>query len=213
MKRPIHRVPDKGFRDLLAQVADRLPAAQAGSTEALGQLLEACRSYLLLIARQELETALQAKGDAADIVQQTFLEAQRDLARFHGTTPDALLAWLRQLLVNNLANFRRDYRRGKRCLSREISLQSTNRSASNHAEPSAGLDSPSAIMMLNEEAQALSHAVERLPDDYRLVVHLRFREGRSFDAIAKTMQRSPNAVRKLCARAIEALHKKLSAPP
>src|SRR2546423_835189 len=42
--------------------AQRLLAAQAGSREALGDALEACRGYLLLIAQQELEPELQAKG-------------------------------------------------------------------------------------------------------------------------------------------------------
>src|ERR1700722_2632036 len=99
-----------------------LPKARAGSSEALGQVLEACRGYLLLIARQELEPALQAKGGASDLVQQTFLEAQRDLACYHGSTPEALLAWMRRLLLNNVANFRRDFRRHKRRASREVAL-------------------------------------------------------------------------------------------
>src|SRR3984957_13210721 len=99
-----------------------LPKARAGSSEALGQVLEACRGYLLLIAQQELDPALQAKGGASDLVQQAFLEAQRDFAAFHGTTHAALLAWMRQLLVNNLANFRRDFHRDKRRVTREIAL-------------------------------------------------------------------------------------------
>lgn len=212
LTQPIRYVGDDGPGDLLVTIAQWLPAALAGSGEALGQALEACRSYLLLIARKELEPALQAKGDAADLVQQTFLEAQRDLARFHGTTADALLAWLRRLLLNNVANFRRDYHRGKRCVSRELSLRISDRPADSDAEPISGIDSPSVILMLTEQAQALSRAVERLPDDYRLVVHLRYREGQSFEAIAEAMQRSPNAVRKLCARAIESLQKNLTPP-
>src|SRR5215469_16366338 len=105
-------------------IATWLPAARAGSREALGHVLEACRGYLLLIARQELEPALQAKGGASDLVQQTFLEAQRDFAGFHGTTHEALLAWMRRLLLNNLANFRRDHRRKKRRVTREVTLPS-----------------------------------------------------------------------------------------
>src|SRR5262245_26207367 len=77
---------DRGMADAAANAARWLPAARAGSSEALGQVLEACRGYLLLIAGQELEPALRAKGGASDLVQQTFLEAQRDFAGFHGTT-------------------------------------------------------------------------------------------------------------------------------
>src|SRR5271156_1601698 len=108
--------------DARPDAAQWFPAARAGSSEALGQVLEACRGYLLLIAQQELDTKLQAKGGASDLVQQTFLEAQRDFAAFQGTTHAALLAWMRQLLVNNLANFRRDLHRDKRRVTREIPL-------------------------------------------------------------------------------------------
>src|SRR5437899_2062269 len=87
-----------------------LPAARTGSTEALGQLLEACRGYLLLIAQRELAPDLQAKGGASDLVQETFLKAQRHFAGFQGDSEGELKAWLRQLLLNNLADFTRLYR-------------------------------------------------------------------------------------------------------
>ena len=87
-----------------------IPAARAGSKEAIGGALEACRGYLLGIAERELDADLRAKGGASDLVQDTFLEAQRDFAGFRGETQADLLAWLRRLLLNNLANFARTYR-------------------------------------------------------------------------------------------------------
>src|ERR1700730_12825101 len=80
--------------------AQWLPAARSGSLEALGRVLEACRDYLLLVANKELDPKLQAKGGASDLVQQTFLEAQRDFARFRGDSEDELLAWMRHLLLD-----------------------------------------------------------------------------------------------------------------
>src|SRR5205823_5326264 len=77
---------DKAARD----VAQWLPAARAGSSEALGEILEACRGYLLLLAQEELDPGLQAKGGASDLVQQTFMEAQQDFARFQGDSEGAL---------------------------------------------------------------------------------------------------------------------------
>src|ERR1700730_12437904 len=105
--------------------AQWLPAARSGSLEALGRVLEACRDYLLLVANKELDPKLQAKGGASDLVQQTFLEAQRDFARFHGNSEDELLAWMRRLLIHNLADFTRRYRdTGKRQAGLETRLQS-----------------------------------------------------------------------------------------
>ena len=115
--------------NLQVEITRWLPAAQAGSKEAVGQVLEACRAYLLLIAREQLEPALQAKGSASDLVQQTFLEAQKDLPRFQGSSPEALLGWMRRLLLNNLSNFRRDFHRDKRRASREVSLAPSDSAA------------------------------------------------------------------------------------
>src|SRR5262245_35817270 len=84
--------------------------ARAGSGEALGQALEACRRYLMLVAQRKLPPDLRTKGSASDLVQQTFLEAYRDFAQFHGTTEDELLAWLRQLLLHQVGKFARQYR-------------------------------------------------------------------------------------------------------
>ena len=108
----------------MVEVAHLLAAARAGSHEALGQVLEACRGYLLLLARRELAPDLQAKGGASDLVQETFLEAQRDFASFRGDTEAELAGWLRQILLNNLATYSRHFREtAKRRLACEISLE------------------------------------------------------------------------------------------
>lgn len=199
--------------DPVPDAVEWLTAAQAGSREALGQALESCRGYLLLIAQQELDPELQAKGGASDLVQQTFLEAQRDFGTFQGNTQEALLAWTRRLLLNNLANFRRDLRRSKRKVSREVSLPTGTSSGRGDGGLRAGISTPSAMAMREEETQALERALARLPEDYRQVIQLRYREERSFEAIAEMMQRSPNAVRKLWGRAIERLQQELEAEP
>ena len=60
--------------------ADWLQAARDGSREAMGNLLEACRAYLLLVANRELAADLRAKGGASDLVQDTFLEGHRNFS-------------------------------------------------------------------------------------------------------------------------------------
>jgi RNA polymerase sigma-70 factor, ECF subfamily len=184
-----------------------LPAARAGSREALGQALEVCRGYLLLIARRELDPQLRAKGGASDLVQEVFLEAQRDFDHFRGDSEAELRAWLRRLLLRNLTDFTRRYRgTGKRCVAHEVALEADG-------GPAAGLAtdtlSPSGQAIAGERARSLQRALERLPEDYRRVLLWRHQERRSFVAIARLMARSPEAVRKLWGRAVERLRDEL----
>src|SRR5438477_12624530 len=86
-----------------------LGLARAGSGPALGQLLELYRSYLAILARLQVGRRLQGKLDAADLVQDTFLEAHRHFAQFQGTTEPAFVAWLRQILAGVVANLVRHY--------------------------------------------------------------------------------------------------------
>src|SRR5262249_29616486 len=107
----------------MSDAALRLAAARAGSPEALGQALQACRGYLLLLAQRELDPDLRAKGGAPYLVQETFLEAQKDFAHSQGTSKAELRAWLRQTPLQNRANFSRRYRAtAKRRLGREVAL-------------------------------------------------------------------------------------------
>src|SRR5215831_4336423 len=88
-----------------------LRRAQAGSGPALGHLLELYRPYLALLARLQIGRRLQGKVDAADLVQETYLEAHRDFG---------------QILATNIANQVRRYygtqRRDVR-LERELALE------------------------------------------------------------------------------------------
>jgi RNA polymerase sigma-70 factor (ECF subfamily) len=198
-----------------AKAVDRwLAEARAGSKEALGQALEACRNYLLLVAQQQLDPALQAKGGASDLVQETFLEAQRDFDRFQGQTEAELLAWLRQLLLHNLVNFTRQFREtGKRQIAREVPLEASGAAGRRRHWTLIVGPSPSERAMAHEQVEALRCALERLPDDYRRVLTLRYQEERSFEEIGSLMGRSANAARKLFARAVERLQQEMDPAP
>ncbi len=197
-----------------ADASQWLPAARAGSNEALGQALDECRHYLLHIAQQELDPDLRAKGGASDLVQWTFLEAQRDFARFHGDSETELKAWLRRLLADNLGNFTRHYRgTAKRQVGREVALDAGSSADSPGKGLYAATPSPSTAAMAQERAEALQQALAKLPEDYRQVITLRQLEERSFEEIGPLMHRSPDAARKLWTRAIDRLRQELGQPP
>jgi DNA-directed RNA polymerase specialized sigma24 family protein len=87
-----------------------------------GRLLDGYRQYLLMIANGVIGPELQAKLGASDLVQDTFVEAQRHLAGFRGKTEAELRAWLRKILQCRLAYLRRTHlateMRGARSRSR-----------------------------------------------------------------------------------------------
>jgi RNA polymerase sigma-70 factor (ECF subfamily) len=190
--------------ELPAELTRLLAAARSGSREAMGEALELCRQYLLAIANRQLNPALRGKGGASDLVQQTFLEAQRDFDRFHGTSLDELQAWLKQMLLHNAADFARGYlETDKRRADREVGLPGAD--TSNGGDIASDTPTPSAHAMVGEQEEKVRLALEGLPPDYRQVIVWRYQEELSFAEIAQRMGRSENAVRKLWFRAVERL--------
>jgi RNA polymerase sigma-70 factor (ECF subfamily) len=199
--------------DPAQDVAASLAQARAGSPDALGQALEIYRHYLLGIAERELDSALVPKGGASDLVQETYLEAHRDFAQFHGASGDELRAWLRRLLLNNVVNFTRHYRgTEKRDVSREVPLGTP---AADEAKPRLADEqpSPSGEAVANEQTAAVRAALARLPEEYRQVLTWRYQEQWSFEEIGQLLQRTPNAARKLFLRALERFQQEMENKP
>src|SRR5262249_58458866 len=92
----------------------------------------------------------------------------------------------------------------KRAIDREIRLDRDG-SSEVGPDPQATTPTPSTQAMDHELAQALQQALGRLPADYRRVIELRFLEQRSFEEIGRLTHRSPDAARKLWARAVARL--------
>jgi RNA polymerase sigma-70 factor (ECF subfamily) len=195
------------------EVARSIADARAGSRAALGRVLDACRGYLLLVAQGELAPELRAKGGgASDLVQDTLLEAFRDFDKFRGESEDELVAWLRRLLLNNVADFARQYRAtDKRRLDREVAPGGESSSAPGGRLVAAG-PSPSSAAAAVEQAVAVLRVLDRLPEEYRQVIVLRYQDERSFDEIGGELGLTANAARKLLVRAIERVQAELGGP-
>lgn len=181
-----------------------IEAARAGCDDSFNQLFAACRPYLLLIANQELVPELQAKIGGSDIVQETLAHARQKFAQFRGTTQEELKAWVRDVLIKNMHDAKRRYLWTEmRQASREVSLDRDLPTAQHLVDSDAG--NPHDQLLKAEEAQKLAAALAQLPAEYREVIHLRHWEEKPFGEIGLCMARSPEAVRKLWARAIDRL--------
>src|SRR5262249_38866800 len=102
---------------------------------------------------------------------------------------------------------------GKRVVGREVSLEGDH-SSFNQAEGVAA-DSPTPFdaALEQEQSDAVQRALARMPDDYREVLLLRYRDELAFEEVARRLGRSPNAVRKLWARALERFQDEMGTRP
>lgn len=180
-----------------------LAEARVGSAAALGALLDHYRLYLLQIANQELDAGLRRKVGVSDVVQQTFLEAQRDFRQFAGSSDRELTGWLRRILHHNLLQLHDQFHTQKRQVGRESRLDQMERLTDSTLSPSRRL-------MQAEDLAALEAALAQLSEDCRQVILLHNRDHQTFVEIAQALGRSPDAVRKLWVRAVDALRLTLS---
>ncbi len=161
-------------------IEELLRRARAGDEDERGRLLEAYRSYLMLLARVQLGQDLRGKVDPSDLVQETFLEAHRDFGQFSGQSEAELLAWLRRVLATGLADQVRRYRGTQQRdlrLERQLAAALDQSSQALERGLAARGSSPSAGAERREDAARLAEALERLPADYRDVLLLRHFQG------------------------------------
>lgn len=190
-----------------SQLVRALELARTGDNRAIGDILEAHRDYLLLLARIQIGRRLQSKADPLDVVQEAYLDAHRQLPNFRGQTLDEFGSWLRKILAGHLAQLVRRYLGSDaRDVRLELSIEQELDSSSN---PNPGLasecSSPSESLRRHEEFARLAQMIERLPADYRDVIILRQIEGLAFAEIAQRMERSLDSIQKLWVRGLQKL--------
>jgi RNA polymerase sigma-70 factor (ECF subfamily) len=177
-----------------------LERARQGDSAALGALLESFRPYAGMIARSLRDHRLRARVEESDLIQDALLEAHRSFAGFRGDTLAALTAWVRQIVIRTVRQtLRRHLDAGKRDAGRECPTDALDGLAADSGS------TPSAEAIRHEEAARLAAALDRLPEDMRLVLLGRHVDGLSYGVLAERLGRSEGAVRVLYTRALRRL--------
>lgn len=191
MQAPSSSSSDHEFFELLEQ-------ARAGNPDALGLLIDRCRPYLLKIAYDEGDSALQSKEGDSDLVQYTCLDAVASFQQFRGRTSQEMLGWLKQILLSRLGDVRDHYGAQKRDIAAEIPLPFG-------LEEAAPASSPSEHAVQQEEREEFERALRALPESDRTIIEMRQKHGHAFGEIARLLHLTEPAARKRWARAIQAL--------
>jgi RNA polymerase sigma-70 factor, ECF subfamily len=200
---PVYPSPsDQEFFELLTQ-------ARAGSKDALGQLIDRYRPYLMKLAHDEGDTDLQAKEGDSDVVQDACAKACQTFLQFQGGTSGEMRGWLRKILLSKLGDLRDQYFAFKRDVRAEVSLQDLADADSRNAHLEAATSSPSEYAVRNEERDMLEAALQHLTDDERAIIEMRQKEGRPFSDIARQLHLTEDAAQKRWARAIHSLQEKV----
>jgi RNA polymerase sigma-70 factor (ECF subfamily) len=167
--------------------------------------LERYHDYLHLLSRVGLNPRLRTLADSTDVVQQTLLRAHERIAQFRGSEEAELLAWLRAILVRQLADLAR--RAGQPDWERRRSLeagleQSSARLVSWLADEQP---SPSEHVQRREQLLRLTEALARLPRDQRTALELHHLEGLTVMEVGRRMTRSAGSVAGLLHRGLKSL--------
>ncbi len=182
-----------------SDVPEMIRQARAGESEILGELLARCERRLRLRVHGAIRAAVAARCDAADIMQQSLMEAVRSFRSFHGQTEAELLAWVERILSHNLADA---LRHNVGTLKRSVEEESR---VSRHPELASPRSSPTRRLARRQDAARLERAIAVLPSDQAEAVRLRHLNGNSLHEIAQRMGRTPVAVASLIRRGMQRL--------
>ena len=173
--------------------------AVAGSAEAFEQLV-------LQYQNPIYNLCLRITGnpeDAADMTQESFLKAWRNLESFHFEA--AFSTWLYRLASNTCLDFLRSAKR-RRKLSLTVEDESGESQLLDLPDPAP---TPEASLLTNEENARLGAAMGQLDPEQRRILTLRVVNDLSYTEIAAVLNIKEGTVKSRLARARESLRKKL----
>lgn len=170
--------------------------ARQGDSEAFAALVALHERFVYNLALRTLGNA----EDAADLAQDAFVRAWQALPAFR---QDAQLRiWLYRIVLNLCLNRLPRLRRGLYDL--------THDELDDISEPVSTGPDPLGDVELREQRAFLHHQIDELPDQYRLLVSLRYQNDLSYDEIAALLSLPVGTVKTGLFRAKARLREALS---
>lgn len=185
-----------------AEIQTMATAAAAGDRLALERLLLAHYDELALRIRPKLPTRLQSTQAVEDILQQTFMQAFRDIRRFEARSDASFGDWIGRIAEHRLLDAIKEHDRQKRGGDMQRVENSPFDSCLTPLLDWIASDDPhpSSEAARGEALQALQVALAGLEADQRDAIRLRLLEGLTLEETAAKLGRTPDAVRGLVHR-------------
>jgi RNA polymerase sigma-70 factor, ECF subfamily len=171
--------------------------AQDNDAEALGEIYRRFVRRVFGLCRY----MLGSRENAEDATSEVFMKLQRSIASYDGSIP--FPRWLLRLASNQCIDVLRRRARGRKVM----------------AEPEAGAEvidaassepSPLGALIGKEERAKVRDAVERLPENYRVPLVLRYYSELTYNEIAHELGLEKNYVAALIFRAKQELRRRLA---
>ncbi len=181
---------------VMGQDASDLASAQTGSTEAFARLYDRHAAIVLSLCRRN------CAPEADDAAQETFLRAYRMLHQLD--SPAAFRPWLYAIARRVCAERRRSANRRNHHEGRAMLMR---------ADAAVEFATSSEVVERTEQIDRLGAALETLPDNERLAIHLFYLEDGPVTAAAEALGLSRSGFYKVLARARAKLAARLREVP
>lgn len=178
--------------------SESIERARAGSREALVALVVAHLPALRAFVRIQAGRELRDLESCSDLVQSACREVLEDLSSFEYRDEATFRCWLYRSAERKILDRARFYHRDRRDVRRE---QVAAAGDDTLLDRYATFCSPSQVAIAREEEARIETALDELPATYRDVLRLRHVVGLSNSQIARELDRTPEYVRMLLARA------------
>lgn len=147
--------------------------AQKGDHEAFARLVGEHQRYVYNLALR----VLKDEDEALDLAQETFVRAWMALPNFRGASQ--FRTWLYRIVTNLCCNRLPNLRRSIRELGDDVLVELP--------EPEAAFDNPARGLESRELRAYLHKAIDRLDEQYRLLITLRYQDELSYEEIARIL--------------------------
>ena len=182
--------------------------------DAWGRLIDAVGPAAMLVRiENRMSASLRRRLTPEDLWQETMLHAWRDRHRCQWNGLKGFRSWLVQIAENRIrdaADHEGAEKRGAPIVLSVLMQSDSQGCTGSHFVEPASSTTPSRLAIHSEEAQAMRHALDSLPDSLRDVVRMRIFEEQGLESIGGALGLSHAVVKHRLRQGAEQYRRRLS---